>query len=50
MSKAVLKCPHAKKCGGCQLQNMTYDRQPLESVKISYDNLCAMGYADMFNA
>ena len=20
-------CPHARKCGGCQLQNMTYDRQ-----------------------
>ena len=20
-------CPHAKKCGGCQLQNMSYDRQ-----------------------
>ena len=20
-------CPHAAKCGGCQLQNMTYDRQ-----------------------
>ncbi len=20
-------CPHASKCGGCQLQNMTYDRQ-----------------------
>ena len=20
-------CPLAKKCGGCQLQNMTYDRQ-----------------------
>ena len=27
MSKQVLKCPHAKKCGGCQLQNMTYERQ-----------------------
>ena len=27
MSKQVLQCPHAKKCGGCQLQNMTYERQ-----------------------
>ncbi len=22
-----IKCPHYKKCGGCQLQNLTYDRQ-----------------------
>lgn len=27
MSKLALNCPHAKKCGGCQLQNMTYERQ-----------------------
>ena len=27
MSKQALACPHAKKCGGCQLQNMTYQRQ-----------------------
>lgn len=32
MSKSMLKtnpdaCPFAKKCGGCQLQNMTYERQ-----------------------
>ena len=27
MSKLALNCPHAKKCGGCQLQNMTYQRQ-----------------------
>ena len=35
MSKTVLKCPHAKKCGGCQLQNMTYDRQlSFKQVKV----------------
>ena len=27
MSKLALNCPHAKRCGGCQLQNMTYQRQ-----------------------
>jgi len=27
MSKLALNCPHAKKCGGCQLQNMSYQRQ-----------------------
>ncbi len=27
MSKLALNCPHAKKCGGCQLQNMIYERQ-----------------------
>ena len=35
MSKAVLKCPHAKKCGGCQLQNMEYERQlSFKQVKV----------------
>ena len=35
MSKTVLKCPHAKKCGGCQLQNMTYERQlSFKQVKV----------------
>lgn len=37
---------------GCEFffieQDKTYDRAPLESVKISYENLCAMGYADLF--
>ena len=23
----MLNCPYAKKCGGCQLQNMTYEQQ-----------------------
>lgn len=27
MSKKQMECIYAKKCGGCQLQNMTYDRQ-----------------------
>ena len=26
-SKSVIGCPYAKKCGGCQLQNMDYNRQ-----------------------
>ena len=35
MSKTVLKCPHAKKCGGCQLQNMEYRRQlSFKQVKV----------------
>ncbi|MBE6806838.1 MAG: 23S rRNA (uracil(1939)-C(5))-methyltransferase RlmD [Ruminococcaceae bacterium] len=35
MSKPVLHCPHAKKCGGCQLQNMTYERQlSFKQVKV----------------
>lgn len=35
MSKPILKCPHAKKCGGCQLQNMTYERQlSFKQVKV----------------
>lgn len=39
---------------GCEFffieQDKTYDRAPLESVKISYENLCAMGYAELFKA
>ena len=35
MSELKNKCPHAKKCGGCQLQNMTYDRQlSFKQVKV----------------
>ncbi|MBR0447484.1 MAG: 23S rRNA (uracil(1939)-C(5))-methyltransferase RlmD [Clostridia bacterium] len=35
MSKLALKCPHAKKCGGCQLQNMSYERQlSFKQVKV----------------
>jgi len=35
MSKLALKCPHAKRCGGCQLQNMTYERQlSFKQVKV----------------
>lgn len=35
MSKQALKCPHAKKCGGCQLQNMSYERQlSFKQVKV----------------
>lgn len=39
---------------GCEFffieQDKTYDRTPLEAVRISYENLCAMGYADLFKA
>ena len=35
MKEMKQKCPHAKKCGGCQLQNMTYDRQlSFKQVKV----------------
>ncbi len=35
MSKLALNCPHAKKCGGCQLQNMSYERQlSFKQVKV----------------
>ena len=27
MTEQKLNCPYRKKCGGCQLQNLTYDRQ-----------------------
>lgn len=27
MSELELKCPHRKKCGGCQIQNLTYKKQ-----------------------
>ena len=27
MKELNLKCPHRKKCGGCQLQNLSYERQ-----------------------
>ncbi len=35
MSKLQIKCPHGKKCGGCQLLNMTYERQlSFKQVKV----------------
>jgi len=35
MSKLALNCPHAKRCGGCQLQNMSYERQlSFKQVKV----------------
>ena len=35
MSQQAFKCPHAKKCGGCQLQNMEYRRQlSFKQVKV----------------
>ena len=27
MAEATQRCPHAKKCGGCQLQNLSYPQQ-----------------------
>ena len=35
MNNQERKCPHAKKCGGCQLQNMSYERQlSFKQVKV----------------
>lgn len=35
MIRADAKCPNRKKCGGCQLQNMTYERQlSFKQVKV----------------
>lgn len=35
MSELNLKCPHRKKCGGCQLQNLTYQKQlSFKQVKV----------------
>ncbi len=35
MQSADTKCPHYKKCGGCQLQNLSYDRQlSFKQVKV----------------
>lgn len=33
---AEQSCPHSKKCGGCQLSNMTYEKQlKFKQVKVS---------------
>ena len=35
MQSADTKCPHYKKCGGCQLQNLTYEKQKsFKQVKV----------------
>lgn len=35
MSELNLKCPYRKKCGGCQLQNLTYQKQlSFKQVKV----------------
>lgn len=35
MNELNLKCPHRKKCGGCQLQNLTYQKQlSFKQVKV----------------
>ncbi len=35
MSELNLKCPHRKKCGGCQIQNLTYEKQlSFKQVKV----------------
>ena len=35
MSEINLKCPHRKKCGGCQIQNLTYEKQlSFKQVKV----------------
>lgn len=48
----IKECIEAGLRSGCEFffieQDETYDRTPLEALKISHDNLCAMGYQDMF--
>ena len=48
----VKECIDAGLAGGSEYflieQDSTYDRDPLESLKISRDNLIAMGYGDWF--
>lgn len=35
MNELNIKCPHRKKCGGCQLQNLTYEKQlSFKQVKV----------------
>ena len=35
MDTLNLKCPHRKKCGGCQIQNLTYEKQlSFKQVKV----------------
>lgn len=35
MNETDLKCPHRKKCGGCQIQNLTYKKQlSFKQVKV----------------
>ena len=35
MNQTDLKCPHRKKCGGCQIQNLTYQKQlSFKQVKV----------------
>ena len=35
MNELDLKCPHRKKCGGCQIQNLTYKKQlSFKQVKV----------------
>ena len=51
-SLPIAECIEAGKRCGCEFffieQDNTYDRAPLESVKISHDNLVKMGYGDWF--
>ena len=51
-SLPIAECIEAGKRCGCEFffieQDITYDRKPLESVKISHDNLVKMGYGDWF--
>lgn len=48
----IRACIEAGLEGGCEYffieQDETYGRTPLESLKISHDNLVAMGYGEMF--
>lgn len=48
----IAECIEAGLRSGCELfyieQDLTYDRTPLEALKLSYDNLVKMGYGEYF--
>ncbi|MFI3326168.1 MAG: 23S rRNA (uracil(1939)-C(5))-methyltransferase RlmD [Clostridia bacterium] len=46
MSIQKEKCPHAKKCGGCQLQNLNYTEQLSLKQRISIRNLGKFGHVE----
>ncbi|MDO5311520.1 MAG: 23S rRNA (uracil(1939)-C(5))-methyltransferase RlmD, partial [Clostridia bacterium] len=44
MDKYTPPCPHYRKCGGCQLQNMPYSEQLLHKQRIAVTNLGEFGH------
>lgn len=52
-SLPIAECIEAGLNSGCEYffieQDMTYDRTPMEALKLSHDNLVKMGYGECFN-